>query len=272
MVANLLIVLFGGIETTESMIGSAMWAVLSHPAIARTVVEDPARIEAVIQESMRWDPAVQSCTRFTTEAVELRGVRIAAGETVQCMLGAANRDPAHFPDPGPVRPEPRERPRSSRLWGWPPLLSRCLVGADRGGAGAGPGLWRAARGEVGSCPADAAIRPRIPRAPGGLGALGLRAWRNPRCIRAALHPGWTLRSALLPRSNSAAILPRRALPAGRLAALGADAGFRHGLAAPTATTPQTVPPPAPASPRPPWPTPRPTWRRPPALRSRRPAQ
>ena len=99
IIANLLIVLFGGIETTESMIGNALWAVLSHPAIARTVVADPAKVEAVIEESMRWDPAVQSCTRFTTEPVEIRGVQIPANETVQCMLGAANRDPDHFPDP-----------------------------------------------------------------------------------------------------------------------------------------------------------------------------
>jgi len=111
MVANLLIVLFGGIETTESMIGNALWAVLSHPAIRRTVVADPARIEAVIEESMRWDPAVQSCTRFATESVEIRGVTIPANETVQCMLGAANRDPAHFPDPDrfdPDRPNARD--------------------------------------------------------------------------------------------------------------------------------------------------------------------
>ena len=105
MIANLLIVLFGGIETTESMIGNALWAVLSHPAIARTVVDDPAKIEAVIEESMRWDPAVQSCTRFTTEPVEIRGVQIPANETVQCMLGAANRDPDHFPDPDRFDPD-----------------------------------------------------------------------------------------------------------------------------------------------------------------------
>ena len=113
MIANLLIVLFGGIETTESMIGNALWAALSHPAIARTLAAnpDPAMIEGVIEESMRWEPAVQSCTRFTTEAVEIRGVEISAGETVQCMLGAANRDPAHFPDPDrfdPDRPNARD--------------------------------------------------------------------------------------------------------------------------------------------------------------------
>lgn len=98
-VANLLIVLFGGIETTESMIANAFWAVLSHADAFRTAATDPAMLPALIEESMRWEPAVQSCTRFTTETVELGGATIPAGETVQCMLGAANRDPAHFPDP-----------------------------------------------------------------------------------------------------------------------------------------------------------------------------
>ncbi len=105
--ANLLIVLFGGIETTESMIANAFWAVLSHADSAhaacddwaRTACADPAKLPALIEESMRWEPAVQSCTRFTTETVRLGGATIPSGETVQCMLGAANRDPAHFPDP-----------------------------------------------------------------------------------------------------------------------------------------------------------------------------
>jgi len=110
MVANLLVVLFGGIETTESMIGSAFWAALSHPEVAgRLEAEREAGagplLAGVIEESMRWDPAVQSCMRFATEAAEIRGVPIAAGETVLCMLGAANRDPAHFPDPDRFDPE-----------------------------------------------------------------------------------------------------------------------------------------------------------------------
>ncbi len=114
MVANLLLVLFGGIETTESMIGNAFWAVLSHSEVARRVTAEcsgaepagpggaPIRdglLSGVIEESMRWEPAVQSCMRFATEDVEIRGVRIARGETVHCLLGAANRDPAHFADP-----------------------------------------------------------------------------------------------------------------------------------------------------------------------------
>ena len=145
MVANLLLVLFGGIETTESMIGNAFWAVLSHPEVVdRLAAEcswegepgvahtglassDPAPsgvehagtghriggslLAGAIEESMRWDPAVQSCMRFATEDVEVRGVSIARGETVHCLLGAANRDPGHFPDPDrfdPERPNARD--------------------------------------------------------------------------------------------------------------------------------------------------------------------
>ncbi len=111
MVANLLIVLFGGIETTESAIASAIWAALSHRMPSRLPAEDADRLDDVFEESLRWDAAVQSCTRFTTEPVEIRGVRIPAGETVQCMLGAANRDPAHFEDPdrfNPDRPNARD--------------------------------------------------------------------------------------------------------------------------------------------------------------------
>ena len=119
MVANLLLVLFGGIETTESMISNAFWAVLSHPEVAGRVVAECSGtgrsggglLTGVIEESMRWEPAVQSCMRFTTEAVEIRGVQIPRGETVHCLLGAANRDPAHFPDPDrfdPERPNARD--------------------------------------------------------------------------------------------------------------------------------------------------------------------
>lgn len=116
MVANLLLVLFGGIETTESMIGNAFWAVLSHPEVAERLAAECSReggplLTGVIEESMRWEPAVQSCMRFATEDVEIRGVPIARGETVHCLLGAANRDPAHFPDPDrfdPGRPNARD--------------------------------------------------------------------------------------------------------------------------------------------------------------------
>jgi cytochrome P450 len=63
------------------------------------VRRDRSLLPAAIEEALRWEPAVQSCTRYPVRDVEIGGVAIRAGETVQCMIGAANRDPAHFEDP-----------------------------------------------------------------------------------------------------------------------------------------------------------------------------
>ena len=99
IISNALIVLFGGIETTESTILNVIWTLLRHPNALAAVRRTPALMPGAVEEAMRWEPAVQSCTRHTVRQVELGGVSIAAGDTVQCMLGAANRDPAYFPDP-----------------------------------------------------------------------------------------------------------------------------------------------------------------------------
>ena len=97
--ANSLIILFGGIETTEAMIANAVWALLSHPEQIETARASPAALDLAIEETLRWEPAVQSAARHATRDTAIRGVRIAEGEVVHCMLGSANRDPAHFEDP-----------------------------------------------------------------------------------------------------------------------------------------------------------------------------
>ena len=112
VLANLLIVLFGGIETTESMIGNALHYLLSEPGLLTATLESRsegkaaflAAIEDVMEESLRYDPAVQTLTRHTTAAVRIGAAEIAAGETVQCMVGGGNRDPAVFEDPDRFEP------------------------------------------------------------------------------------------------------------------------------------------------------------------------
>jgi cytochrome P450 len=99
IISNALIVLFGGIETTESTILNVMWTLLSHPAALAAIRGNWSLLPAAIEEAMRWEPAVQSCTRHLEQPATLHGTTLPAGATVQCMLGAANRDPAHFPDP-----------------------------------------------------------------------------------------------------------------------------------------------------------------------------
>lgn len=111
ILSNALIVLFGGIETTEAAMLNALWAILTHDDLRQVILSGDAPLGAAIEESLRWEPAVQTCTRYATRAVTLRGVAIAAGDIVQCMIGGANRDPAHFADPDrfdPARPNAEE--------------------------------------------------------------------------------------------------------------------------------------------------------------------
>ena len=98
-IANALIILFGGIETTESMIADSVFALLHHPDAWARLRRDPSLRDGAIEEALRWTTPVQSCTRYATRTVRLGGVEIEAGEIVQGMLGAANRDPARFTDP-----------------------------------------------------------------------------------------------------------------------------------------------------------------------------
>jgi cytochrome P450 len=99
IISNMLIVLFGGIETTESTMLNVMWTLLHHPHAWNAVRADRSLVPRAIEEAMRWEPAVQSCTRHVARPTTLGGVSLAADDIVQCMLGAANRDPEHFVDP-----------------------------------------------------------------------------------------------------------------------------------------------------------------------------
>ncbi len=105
------VIVFGGVETTAAMLANTLWALLSHPAHYTAVRANLTLLPQVIEESLRWEPPVQSCTRFVTRPVVVGGVTLSPGEMVQCMVGAANRDPQHFADPDlfePWRPNARD--------------------------------------------------------------------------------------------------------------------------------------------------------------------
>jgi cytochrome P450 len=93
------VIVFGGLETTAAMLANTLWALLSHPIQHEAVCANTAQLPQAIEEALRWEPPVQSCTRFVTRPVVVGGVSLSPGEMVQCMVGAANRDPQHFTDP-----------------------------------------------------------------------------------------------------------------------------------------------------------------------------
>ena len=86
-----------GHETTVNLIGTGALALLRRPDLAERVRTDEDCRGAVVEELLRHDGPVNGATlRFTTEEVELAGVRVPAGEIVLLSLGAADRDPRRF--------------------------------------------------------------------------------------------------------------------------------------------------------------------------------
>lgn len=96
---NLSIIFFGGISTVEALILNALWALFEHPAVFERVKADLTLLPQVLEETMRWLSPVQSATRHVIHGGVWHGVQFQAGDIVNCMLGAANRDPSVFPDP-----------------------------------------------------------------------------------------------------------------------------------------------------------------------------
>lgn len=100
LVGLCMLLLIAGHETTRSLIGSAVLALLRHPAELAALTADPSLTEQAVEEVLRYDPPVQMLSRFALSSTSVAGRPVAAGSFVLMFLGAANRDPALCPDPG----------------------------------------------------------------------------------------------------------------------------------------------------------------------------
>lgn len=99
VISNAAVLLFGGIETTEGMIATAIAHLLGEPGQLALVREDPALLAGAVEESLRLEPAAATVDRYATRDVRFGGADIAAGDLVLVSVAAANRDPRAFPDP-----------------------------------------------------------------------------------------------------------------------------------------------------------------------------
>jgi cytochrome P450 len=88
-----------GHETTVNLIGNGVLALLRHPAELARLRAHPELCSSAVEELLRYDSPVQRTGRTAHEDIEVAGRHIAKGSLVVCAIGAANRDPAHFPDP-----------------------------------------------------------------------------------------------------------------------------------------------------------------------------
>ena len=99
VVQFVMLLLVAGNETTTNLIGNAVTALLDHPDQLARVAADASLVPGAIEETLRYDTPVQIVFRVTTRDVELAGTRIPKGAMVAPLLGSANRDERHFPDP-----------------------------------------------------------------------------------------------------------------------------------------------------------------------------
>lgn len=94
------LLIIAGHETTVSLIGNAVLALLQHPEQGAALAKNPAEMSRAIDELLRYDgPVERALTRWAAEDVEVGGQTIGRGDAVIVILGSADRDPARFTDP-----------------------------------------------------------------------------------------------------------------------------------------------------------------------------
>ncbi len=99
VIANLIITMVGGQETTTNLIGNGLLTLLRHPADLARLRADPSLIPSAVEELLRYESPSQHTARLAPEDTELGGQRIGKRQAVIAVMGAANRDPHRFPDP-----------------------------------------------------------------------------------------------------------------------------------------------------------------------------
>jgi cytochrome P450 len=99
LLATCTLLLIAGHETTVNLIGNGTLAMMRNPSEFARLREDPALAASATEELLRYDSPVQRTARICQEDVRLGGQIVPAGEVMMLFFGAANRDPARFPDP-----------------------------------------------------------------------------------------------------------------------------------------------------------------------------
>jgi cytochrome P450 len=92
------LLLVAGHETTVNLIANGVLALARHPDQQARLRGDPALAKSAVEEVLRYDPPVQLTGRLALEPIKLPSTTMAAGDFSIMLLGAANHDPAQFPD------------------------------------------------------------------------------------------------------------------------------------------------------------------------------
>jgi cytochrome P450 len=96
---NCIFLLNAGHETTANLIGNGLVTLSEHPSEKQRLIADKTLIKTAVEEILRFESSNQLGNRITTEPVKIGGVEMSVDMQITICIGAANRDPAQFPDP-----------------------------------------------------------------------------------------------------------------------------------------------------------------------------
>ncbi len=117
VVANSIMVMTGGQETTTNLIGNGLLTLLRHPQQFEQLQNNPMLIPTAIEEMLRYESPIQYTSRLAPDDIVLGGKTIRKRQAVIAVMGAANRDPERFPNPNQFDITRKDNRHLAFAWG-----------------------------------------------------------------------------------------------------------------------------------------------------------
>ncbi len=99
VIANTIVTMVGGQETTTNLIGNGVLTLLRHPEEFAKLKADHSLVPSAVEEMPRYEPPSQQTARLAPCDLELGGKKIRKRQAAIAVMAAGNRDPDRFPDP-----------------------------------------------------------------------------------------------------------------------------------------------------------------------------
>ena len=99
VIANCIVTMVGGQETTTNLIGNGLLTLLRNPGEMQSLRNDLSLIPSAVEEMLRYESPSQHTARICPSDREMGGKLIQKRQAVIAVMAAANRDPERFPDP-----------------------------------------------------------------------------------------------------------------------------------------------------------------------------
>lgn len=99
VIANAIITMVGGLETTTNLIANGMLSLLLHPDQWALLQREPELVPSAVEEFLRFESPIQHTARLAPQDTELGGRVILRRQAVIAVMAAANRDPTRFSEP-----------------------------------------------------------------------------------------------------------------------------------------------------------------------------